>query len=275
MKKIALFILAIGLFTQLAAQNQPRVMVIPFNPDMYFSDSDQMLSEYNNKTIPEVRKMFRYGVSMNLNTRILSEYGSRSLLNDTTTDVMADLYSIYKNITYYSDESMGPQVLAPGEKPEKKGGGLGKFFKKNEDNSDMGNSSGTQTTSKHEPREYINVKIHSKELLAYLAEKYNVDVFLFVNQFNLVTNYEHCLDRANNVFERDIIIHYSVFDANGNQMSGDIAEVHFPSNTNNMDKIMKDNFPGLADEVFANLPNKSKVSASGDEENELNHNVKQ
>lgn len=274
MKKLALFVFVVGLFTQVLAQNQPRVMIIPFNPDMYFSDSDQMLSEYNKKTIPEVRKMFRYGVSMNLNTRILSEYGSRSLLNDTTTDVMADLYSIYKNITYYSDESMGPQVLAPGEKPEKNKG-FGKFFNKNNDNSNMGNPSGTQTTGKHEPRQYINVKIHSKELLVYLAEKYNVDVFLFVNQFNLVTNYEHCLDRANNVFQRDVIIHYSVFDANGNQMSGDIAEVHFPSNSNNMDMIMKENFPALADEVFANLPNRSKLGASGDEPNELNHNVKQ
>ena len=275
MKKLTVLLVATCLVVLGYAQNEPRVMVIPFNPDMYFSDSDQMLAAYNHKSIPEVRKMFRYGVNMNLNARIMSEYGSRSLLTDTTTDVMADLATIYKNITYYSDESMGPQVLAPGEK-QKNGGGIGKFFKKNEDNKNEGNASGTQTRSKHEARQYINVKVHSREMLQYLAEKYNVDMFLFVNQFNLQTNYEHCLDRANNVFERDLIIHYSVFDAQGKQLSGDIAEVHFPSNNNNMDVIMKENFPVLADEVFANLPNKSKVGDIGDDEsNGMNHNIRQ
>lgn len=248
-----------------------NVMVIPFDPAMYFSDSDQMLAQYNRKSIPEVRKQFRYGLNANLSAQILSSHGSRSMLQDTTQDVQEDLYTIYKNITYFGDKSTGPQILAPGEKTANKGGGVASLFKKKNDKAQQNNTNALMP-EKHEAQDYINVKIHSKEMMTYLSEKYNTDVFLFINQFNLVTNYEHCLDRANNVFEREVLVHYSVFDANGNQLSGDVARVHFPSNSNNIAEIMKANFPELSKNIYASLPSSSKVGEPADAE--PNHAIK-
>lgn len=255
----------LSLMTMAQAGHDYNVMVIPFDPGMYFSDSDQMLAEYNRKTIPEVRKQFRYGLNANLSAQILSSHGSRSMLQDTTKDVQEDLYTIYKNITYFNDKSSGPQVLQPGEKPANKGGGVAGLFKKKSDK-DQSNSNSALMPEKHESQDYINVKIHSKEMMTYLSEKYNTDVFLFINQFNLVTNYEHCLDRANNVFDREILVHYSVFDANGKQLSGDVAKVHFPSNSNNIAEVMKANFPELSKNIYASLPNGSKVGDGANQE---------
>lgn len=261
---IALLVL-LSFITMAQAGHDYNVMVIPFDPGMYFSDSDQMLAEYNRKSIPEVRKQFRYGLNANLSAQILSSHGSRSMLQDTTKDVQEDLYVIYKNITYFNDKSTGPQVLQPGEKPANKNGGVAGLFKKKTDK-DQQNNTDALMPEKHEAQDYINVKIHSKEMMSYLSDKYNTDVFLFINQFNIVTNYEHCLDRANNVFDREVLVHYSVFDANGNQLSGDVARVHFPSNSNNIAEIMKVNFPELSKNIYASLPSDSKVGSASNEE---------
>lgn len=262
------------LVLSLAAQNsgRPNIMVIPFDPDMYFSDSDQMLAKYNQTSVPEVRKLFRYGLTSTMSAKIMSEYGTRSMLQDTTKDVQEDLYAIYKNISYYEDKSSGPQVYAEGEKPAKKSGG---FFKRNNSNNDMGTADNVATIDKHEARNYINVKVHSKELLTYISEKYNTDIFLFINQFNLATNYEHCLDRANNVFQREVLVHYSVFDAQGNQLAGDVALVNFPSNSNDIMAIMKANFPALSDNVLASLPNRVRSTSQDEIEHDMNHSIRE
>ena len=105
----------------------------------------------------------------------------------------------------------------------------------------------------------MNVKIHNAAMLEYLHNKYGTEVFLFINQFNLVTNFEHCLDRANNVFEREVMIHFSVFDYTGKQIAGDVAIVNLPSNNNNLDLIIKEKFPVIADYIKGQLPHNSTI----------------
>lgn len=262
-------------------QEQPQqekeynVMIIPFDPDMYFSDSDQMLAKYNQKTIPEVRHMFRYGLSMHLSAKMVGEHGSRSMLNDTTSDVEDDLYMIYKNISYYEAKSVGPLTFQPDEKPQQKLGIGGRLFNRNENDKGQGNADNAETTSKHESRNYIATKVNDVAMLQYLHEKYGTEVFIFISQFNLVTDYEHCLDRENNVFERDLRVHYTVYDYNGNVVAGDVASIHFADNTNNLDTIIEKNFSGLSDMIMASLPKNRTITGGGEvEENDMNNSIR-
>ncbi len=254
MKKLSLLFMGLVWGFALLAQ-APKVMIIPFDPDMYFSDSDQALSEYNKLTIKEVRQQFRYGLNMNLNARVMSAYGTKTMLTDTTADVAKDLYAIYKGISYFSDKSLPSTTPLTAEAPSnstnnsnKGGGKLGK--KTNNDN----------TRTKEEARNFINVKIHNPAMLQYLHDKYGTEVFLFINQFNLVTNFEHCLDRANNVFQREVMIHFSVFDYTGKQIAGDVAIVNLPSNNNNLDQIIKEKFPVISDYIQGKLPHRTNTA---------------
>lgn len=257
MKKLLLLLLVV--ISVSARAQGPSVMVIPFDPDMYFCDSDEQLSQYNKLTIKEVRQQFRYGLNMNLNARILSAHSTKTMLTDTTADLAKDLYAIYKGISYYADKSMASSSVT-GEDPQPSGGkGVGKVFKKTTNNDGQGNASNTKPTSKTEARNYMNVKIHNPAMLQYLHDKYGTEVFLFINQFNLVTNYEHCLDRANNVFQREVMIHFSVFDYTGKQIAGDVAIVNLPSNNNNLDLIIKEKFPVIADYIKGQLPHNSTI----------------
>jgi hypothetical protein len=258
MKKLLFLFLGVAMGLSVAAQ-VPSVMVIPFDPDMYFSDSDQGLADYNKLNVKEVRQQFRYGLNMNLNARILSAHNTKTMLTDTTADLAKDLYSIYKGISYFSDKSMASSSVT-GEDPEPTGKGIiGGVFKKNTNNKGQDNASNSKSSNQIEARNYMNVKIHNVAMLEYLHNKYGTEVFLFINQFNLATNFEHCLDRANNVFEREVMIHFSVFDYTGKQIAGDVAIVNLPSNNNNLDLIIKEKFPVIADYIKGQLPHNSTI----------------
>lgn len=252
MTRLSIFFFLVFSFA-LSNAKDPSVMIIPFNPDMYFSDSDQALAKYNRKSIPEVRKMFRYGLNINLNARIMQDYGSRSMISDTANGALQDLAGIYNSIGYYQDKAKSVQVKEEMENDEK--GLVGKtkgFFRKmnKEQESETDNDKGDDY------KKYMNVRIKNPDLLPYLSDKYGTEYFVFINQFNLKTNYENCLDRATNTFEREVLVHFSIFDKEGNQLAGDVASVYFPSNSNDIMDIMRNNFPPISDFMTANLPPK-------------------
>jgi len=238
-----------------AKSDRPKVMIIPFDPDMYFCDADQDLAKYNQKNIREVRTLFRYGLNTEVNAKILSEYETKPLLTDTAKDAAKDLYSIYKGISYFEDKSM-PNPSDPPKKEEKKG-----LF------GNSGEKPNEQTTSrltkidKDGLRNYINVRIYNVKMLEYLHDKYGTELFLFLNQFNMVTDFAHCLDRATNTFERELAVHYSVFDYHGKQLAGDVAIVKFPSNSNDITTIIRSNFPIISNYLAGTMPGHVKLAA--------------
>jgi len=93
-------------------------------------------------------------------------------------------------------------------------------------------------------------------LLRMLSEKYGTDLFVFLNQFEIKTNYNDCLDLALKIYRRQFKVHYSIYDGNGKQLYGDVAVVDFPSNTNDTSEIIKENFQKIADAIVQHVPGK-------------------
>jgi len=247
--------------TPAAAQEKPEaqpatVMLIPFDPNLYFSDSDDALSRHNQKSIKEIRTLFRYGLNMNVNAKILGRYETRPLLTDTLKTAREDLNLIYRDISYFKDKSMLSEEMKKKLEKEKEPKKIFTLKKKEEENNAHTTSKLNNSVTEHE---YMNVKIHP-EMLAYLKKKYGTEIFVFINQFELVTNYEHCLDRATNTFQRDIKVHFSIFDATGKQLAGDVAIAHFSSNTNDLTEIIRSNFPIVSEYLAGNLPNNAKTA---------------
>jgi len=234
--------------------NYNKVMVIPFNPALYFSDADQELAKYNKKNARDISRSFRYGLDYDLNVRIVSQYETHPILQDTALQAKKDLLSIYDAISYKLEK---PNSILQEEKKDENF--WQKFDKKSNGKKER---EAQQTTTGYKPNDensrYMNVVLHHPEMLLYYAERYGTDLFVFINQFELKTNYDRCLDRASGNFEREVKTHFSIFDKYGNQLYGDVITVVFPSNSNNLDKIMQNNFPIINNYLAGKLPPKGK-----------------
>ncbi|HXA00773.1 MAG TPA: hypothetical protein VNW99_02225 [Cytophagaceae bacterium] len=99
------------------------------------------------------------------------------------------------------------------------------------------------------------MKIRSpQDFFSYFSAKYSIDYYIFINQFEVKTNYENCLDRAAQNYERTFTTHFSIFDANGKQVAGDKFKTHYNSNSNYIFQIVADNCPKIAERILAELP---------------------
>ena len=223
-----------------------KVMVIPFNQYNYFSDADMELADKNAMSVDDISRMFRYGLNYNISTRVIASDGAFNILTDTTVQSAKDLEMIYASVQYryekpidittpdtLSDRTVKQpdlfgrgETVAPEEEEKKRS------FKKKEE----------------EPKneKYLNAHVTHPEIFPQLQQKYGTDIFLFINSFELVTNYNHCLDRSKNYFERKVVVHYSLYDANGTQWKGDAMTVTFSSGQTNVDAIIATQFPVIA-----------------------------
>lgn len=228
---------------------KPRVLVVPFNPDYYFSDADLMLAKHNNKNQPEIKDLFRYGLDVNLRARIISSnMEAQGFMSNRQLDEEKDIYHIYRGIGYKMDRP-NTAYFKDDIKKESRISSFLKRINKKEPNSSLGIDpiSKGQVVAGTGEQKYLNVVIHDPEMLVYLANKYNVDLFLFINQFEVVSHYEHCLDRATGNYSREIKIHFSIFDSAADQIYGNYVSIFNDSKLIDIDEIIQKNFPLIAD----------------------------
>jgi hypothetical protein len=109
-----------------------------------------------------------------------------------------------------------------------------------------------------EDANYINVGIHDEMFIPDLSRKYNTDYIIFLNEIDIKTHFEDCLNLALKIYRRDLKIHYSIFDRNGKQLYGDVAVSHFGTNTNDVKEICRENFPGIAKYILASFDKVAK-----------------
>lgn len=223
-----------------------KVMIIPFDQNNYFSDADPELAAKNKKEVTDISRLFRYGLNYNISTRVIAVNSTHNILTDTTVESAKDLEMIYASVKYQFEKPMNvikadtankkvsqPDLFGNGGTPEpaeKKE----KLLKKKDENAELQNA------------KYMNAVVIHPEIFPILKQKYGTDIFLFINQFELVTNYNHCLDRTANYFERKVVVHYSVYDATGKQLQGGAHTVTFSSQETNVDEIIANQFPLIA-----------------------------
>ena len=218
--------------------NPPRfsVLVVPYNPMMHMSDADQDISEYSEKDIAQVRSIFRQGLVQQLNAKLITTYDTRNPENDFTEQDVTDLGELYHSLYYERD------TIYPIKYPTKDSTLLLKKVFRKKDH-----------TAKPIEKEYMNVGMYDQKILKDLSRKYGVDLFIFLNEFDIKTNYSDCIDLANKIYQREIKVHYTVFDSSGKQVYGDVAVAQFPSNSNDVNDIVAKNFPFISDYIQSSL----------------------
>ncbi len=238
-----------------------RVMIIPFNPQDYLSDADQQLAEYNQLSVEQVRERFRYGLEASLNARILSDdkFDTQRFVSDDE-ELNEDLKQIYYGYGLKYEKPKVP-VLEDDQRAKKSfGEKLAALFRDDSPSPDALDEVNLGEVYASTPEdEYLNVHLASQRMLPELAEKYDVDFFVFLNMFEVKTDYETCLDRATNNFRREFTVHFSIFDAKGRQVYGNAARLYTDSNTLDMTEIVSRYIPKLTAFIYEQIPRNPRV----------------
>lgn len=234
----------------IATDSVQKVMVIPFNQYNYFSDADPELAEKNEMEAAEISRMFRYGLNYNISTRVIASDGAYNILTDTTVQSAKDLEMIYASVQYRFEKPMdvtAPDTITDRTVKQSDLFGRGEEAPAEPEKKKLIDLKNDDEEGVYKNDKYLNAHVTHPEIFATLQQKYGTDIFLFINQFELVTNYNHCLDRSKNYFERKVVVHYTIYNALGEQLKGDAMTVTFSSGQTNVDEIIGTQFPLIAE----------------------------
>lgn len=237
-----------------------QVLIIPFDPHLYFSDADDEIAKASNIPRVKVREVFRRRLDALLDP---PGYEVIHLMGGRSVDSLLDLNKIYSSVTYNYKEILESEYYSPLEnhaeidieEPEEKAGGTGVKGWMNKQKERLTQEE-TVAAGKHEKFEgkYFGVQVRNPNFFEYFEKKYSVDYYIFINEFEVMTDYEHCLDRSAQNYQREFVVHYSIFDKKGEQFAGNKFKVYYPSNSNDVMKIVADNVGKISQRILNDLP---------------------
>lgn len=211
-------------------------MIVPFNPAMYFSDAD--------KDIGEVSKMEPGKVRDHMNSSLEATVSSHVGLYYTTIGLSKqkegneDLDLIFGSLNYAPVERTVTQKAEPEKKPVWKG---------------LPQKEPKEKAGQENKEIYMDIAFADTRLLEHLSAKYDVDYVVFFNQFEIITDYENCIDLQMRKYYREIRLHYTVMSKDGKRLGGDVIVLPYHSNENNLPVIIRDNFGEISQILLRNI----------------------
>jgi hypothetical protein len=219
---------------------QHKVMLIPYDPKFYLSDAEHDIVEQTNKESQLIRESFRETIDLNIKHAVEKRMPCISMLYDADSipSLKDALGLVYSKTGYRYDQPL-PLPFHPEQNDSLKD------KKKQVNKESYDSKTAAQYITVKGTDQYMNAIVGKPSILNDLYEQYGTDVFVFINQFEIKTNYKSCLDIPNNIYKRELLIHFSVYDKSGKQLAGAYAMTFFPSDSNNAYDIMKNCFPDI------------------------------
>jgi hypothetical protein len=226
-----------------------KVMLIPYDPLFYLSDAEQDIIEQTKKEPQLIRESFRRTIDLDIKLAVEKSLPCISMLYDADSiPSLKDALSLVYSKTGYRYEKPMPLPFHPEKKDTLKN-------KKNPlEKESYDSKTAAQYITVKGTDQYMNAVVNKPSVLNDLYRQYGTDIFIYVNQFEIKTNYKSCLDIANKIYKRELMLHFSVYDKNGKQLAGAYAMSFFPSDSNNAYDIMRGCFPDIGRFVANCIP---------------------
>jgi hypothetical protein len=206
-----------------------KILVIPFDPKLYMSEVDKKVGTEAKMNFNQLRATFRTGLDHQVAAKLGSLNTTYSLLSDTVKN-KKDLDLIYHSISYDYDKPNPDGAVSKNSGTAKQQPAI---------------QNGQLMVEMSDDSRFMNTKLTNPQLLPYLLEKYNAEVFVFINELDIKKN-EDSYDIATDTYLRDVIVHYTVFDKTGKRINAGIAKSSFSSSLNEPKTIINTAFPSIA-----------------------------
>lgn len=221
-----------------AILRKEKVLLIPFDPKMYLSDVDKKIGTENNMNFYQVRNAMRTGLDEEIYFALKKKFNVYSLLMDSINNKKEISYT-HESVTYSYDLQPADNQTKKNTKPQKT---------ENKPTIVKGQLQVEVSTDK----KFMNTQIMNKEILPYLAKKYNATVFVFINELDLRSNPES-YDIATDSYHRDVVVHFTIFNVAGEFLNFGTATTSFSSRLNDPEKIVKNHFNAIGTQISQSL----------------------
>ncbi|RMG81128.1 MAG: hypothetical protein D6707_05285 [Bacteroidetes bacterium] len=235
-----------------------HVLVIPFEPKLYHSEIDKKLAQNLGLSYEDINLNMRMGMGNMTVASVLNKYPAINLLNPSNPEMMKDLHYVYQSVGYEFVEIPEEEKA---EKPVHE-----KIFNKvkstinPEPEEKNGIYEGQINKTISYKRKFMRTKVFNPAVIPTLADKYGVKYFVFLNELDIReaapgTDYRQMEDES---YKRQIKLHYSILDAQGNEVYSNAAYEYFSSKNNNIEKIVTHHFSKLANIIASHIPTENQ-----------------
>lgn len=238
---------------------QKRVLVVPFDERIYFNDATAEIAKRDGLTHDEIMEYFRYQLNLQLVNSLIDSCEVVDLFKDNTREDEADISGLYTTMSYelrlaefeLDTENMGALVRKRAEKLEE---ARRKQREEEMKNARPGIQNGELVGRKQQTDDmYLHIIIGQPEVLKEIASRRKVDYFLFVNQFDIKTDYRDPYISGQRNVQRLMRVHFSIYNSNGEFVSGNYASTKVPYYEDSKERIVNQYFPEIMRQILKKL----------------------
>ena len=246
MKKVVLTISWILLIVNLLFSQQGNVLVISFGDRMFYNEAAPQMLKASGFTYDEMVKYFETSLASEIyrlgGKRYISPSGAV-----TTGDYPDVKYAIRGLLSFY----MAPIVQDETKKKIDLFGRPSSKLSAKEDKSgekegELVSIIGNNKTT------YVASKIRDRREFAKIVRGMGARKVLVFNEFDIKEDMSSPYNNGTDHL-RQIQLHYTIFDAKGNALTGGVAVENFSSSENNIKEIVDRHFPRLVRQVMIKL----------------------
>lgn len=240
--------------TEISSPAGRTTIVVPFNPQLYNNQDSRMMCEKSEMTYGQLGNYVRTSFDSALTSYLKDSINVVNLISNTTTGTSSDVEKIYSVSKYsYTDR---PEPLEKKTKYDMMRSKIPARFKKpTPEEKKNGIKNGEVVSHKVDnSNRFMNVQFEDQEFINSVIMKYGAKYFLFINQFEILGDYSDPYKVAEKTYTRTIKVHYSIFSADGNFITGDFATGEFFAYENDIEEIAKKHFTPIAKKIARKIP---------------------
>lgn len=217
--------------TEREAAAKHKMLLVPFEPKLYMSEIDRFINAETKLSAREIKFKFRDGLNGQLYRAFKGTgYNVVDLMEDTVK-YKKDTEGLYQYLSYeYLKVPDQNNYKAPKKEKEDK-----KIEK------------GQLVVETNGDKRYMEARVTNPKVVPMLYGKYKTDVFVFINQLDLLTvGSKDPGDLGEGSPNRKIVVHYTVYTFDAKEINSGIIEEEFDPELNNPKKIIDKHFSKIA-----------------------------
>ena len=249
-----------GTVTNSEANGKAKVLIIPFEPRLYISDIDKELVKENQMNFQDIKAKFRAALDQNIYISLKKYYTPLSFYTIAQEDAIKELSYIYNSIGYKYEvmpveevvekENAGKKLMSKLKKSKRSGDS-----ELDSETRESANIQNGQIVSQTDDREkYMMTKISNENLINTLNKQYQATYYLFINELDIKRTMKES-GGMNSQSQREIKVHYTIFNNQEKVMDSGAIKTLFNSSENDIEKIIKSEFPLIADKLAEKIVN--------------------